>query len=232
MNKPALKRDMPRIEVREFPLTIKANEAGVVEGYGAVFGNIDLYSDVVAAGAFAKSIDVHIKAGTMPAMLWQHNANEPIGVWTEMAEDANGLRVKGQLALNTTRGKEAHELMKMGALNGLSVGFITEQYEYDVDTDVRTITEANLWEVSTVTFPANTKARVLSVKSLDALAKDPTPKNAENYLRDSGMSKSERVTFVSLCMRMGERRRESAQSTDAAIKAADRLLYSLKSNQE
>lgn len=108
----------------------------------------------MAAGAFVKSLADHKTAGTMPAMLWQHNSDEPIGVWTEMAEDANGLRVKGQLALNTTRGKEAYELAKMGALNGLSVGFITKQFEYDTETDVRTITEADLWEVSLVTFPS------------------------------------------------------------------------------
>src|SRR2546426_564387 len=64
-------------------------------------------------------------AGPMPAMLWQHDADEPIGVWTEMAEDAKGLRVKGQLCLDTARGKEAYALLKMGALNGLSIGFCT-----------------------------------------------------------------------------------------------------------
>jgi len=220
------KRQTHDLEVREFRLTVKAGADGVVEGYGSVFGNTDFWDDIMAAGAFVKSLADHKTAGTMPAMLWQHNSDEPIGVWTEMAEDANGLRVKGQLALNTTRGKEAYELAKMGALNGLSVGFITKQFEYDTETDVRTITEADLWEVSLVTFPANTKARLVSVKSIDDIA---APKDAERVLRDAGFSRSDATAIVSRVMRMGEERREAEESTDAAMKAATRLLKSLNS---
>ncbi len=220
------KRQMHDLEVREFRLTVKAGADGAVEGYGSVFGNPDFWDDIMAAGAFVKSLADHKTAGTMPAMLWQHNSDEPIGVWTEMAEDANGLRVKGQLALNTTRGKEAYELAKMGALNGLSVGFITKQFEYDTETDVRTITEADLWEVSLVTFPANTKARLVSVKSIDDIA---APKDAERVLRDAGFSRSDATAIVSRVMRMGEERREAEESTDAAMKAATRLLKSLNS---
>lgn len=220
------KRQTHDLEVREFRLTVKAGADGTVEGYGSVFGNPDFWDDIMAAGAFVKSLADHKAAGTMPAMLWQHNSDEPIGVWTEMAEDANGLRVKGQLALNTTRGKEAYELAKMGALNGLSVGFITKQFEYDTETDVRTITEADLWEVSLVTFPANTKARLVSVKSIDDIA---APKDAERVLRDAGFSRSDATAIVSRVMRMGEERREAEESTDAAMKAATRLLKSLNS---
>lgn len=221
------KRQPAGLEVRECRIEIKADAAGVIEGYGSVFGNTDLWDDIMGAGAFASSIEAHQKAGTMPALLWQHKSDEPIGVWTEMSEDANGLRVKGQLALNTTRGKEAHELAKMGALNGLSVGFITKQYEYDTETDVRTITEADLWEVSLVTFPANTKARLVSVKSIDDLV---APKDVERILRDAGFSRSDATALVSRVMRMGEERREADESTAAAMKAADRLLKSLACN--
>lgn len=220
------KRQTHDLEVREFRLTVKAGADGTVEGYGSVFGNPDFWDDIMAAGAFVKSLADHKAAGTMPAMLWQHNSDEPIGVWTEMVEDANGLRVKGQLALNTTRGKEAYELAKMGALNGLSVGFITKQFEYDTETDVRTITEADLWEVSLVTFPANTKARLVSVKSIDDIS---APKDAERVLRDAGFSRSDATAIVSRVMRMGEERREAEESTDAAMKAATRLLKSLNS---
>jgi HK97 family phage prohead protease len=128
----------------------------------------------------------------MPAMLWQHDSNEPIGVWTEMVEDSKGLRIKGKLALDTTRGKEAHALLKMGALNGLSIGFVSKQWAYDRETEVRTLTEIDLWEVSLVTFPANEKARVTNVKAADELA---TPKDAERILRDAGFSKSDATGF-------------------------------------
>lgn len=213
-------------EVRSFALSIKAAEDGTVEGYGSVFGVRDSYDDVIAKGAFAGSIAEHKAAGTMPAMLWQHDAEKPIGVWTEMSEDANGLRVKGRLSLDTTLGKEAHALLKMGALNGLSIGFMSKQWAYDRETEVRTLTEIDLWEVSLVTFPANEKARVTNVKSADEMA---TPKDAEKALRDAGFSKTDATAFVSRVMRMGEARRESADSTAVAMKAANRLLDSLTS---
>lgn len=214
-------------EVRSFALQIKAaGDDGTVEGYGSVFGVRDNYDDVIAKGAFIQSLKDHKAAGTMPAMLWQHDADKPIGVWTEMVEDEKGLRIKGQLAMETVKGKEAHALLKMGALNGLSIGFMSKEWAYDRDTEVRTLTAIDLWEVSLVTFPANEKARVTNVKSADEMA---TPKDAEKALRDAGFSKSDATAFVSRVMRMGEVRSDSANSTAVAMKAADRLLRSLTS---
>lgn len=214
-------------EVRSFALQIKAaGDDGTVEGYGSVFGVRDNYDDVIAKGAFVQSLKDHKAAGTMPAMLWQHDADKPIGVWTEMVEDEKGLRIKGQLAMETVKGKEAHALLKMGALNGLSIGFISKEWAYDRDTEVRTLTAIDLWEVSLVTFPANEKARVTNVKSADELQ---APKDAEKVLRDAGFSKSDATAFVSRVMRMGEVRSDSANSTAVAMKAADRLLRSLTS---
>jgi len=206
---------------------IKAvNADGTVEGYGSVFGVRDNYDDVIAKGAFIQSLKDHKAAGTMPAMLWQHDADKPIGVWTEMVEDEKGLRIKGQLAMETVKGKEAHALLKMGALNGLSIGFMSKEWAYDRDSEVRTLTAIDLWEVSLVTFPANGKARVTNVKSADELQ---APKDAEKVLRDAGFSKSDATAFVSRVMRMGEVRSDSANSTAVAMKAADRLLRSLTS---
>ncbi|MBT9495365.1 MAG: HK97 family phage prohead protease [Paucibacter sp.] len=207
-------------------LELKAtSDDGSIEGYGSVFNVADDYDDVVAAGAFAASLKAHKSAGTIPAMLWQHDADDPIGVWTSMVEDAKGLRVSGKLCLDTVRGKEAHALLKMGALNGLSIGFVSKQWAYDRDTEIRTLTEVDLWEVSLVTFQANKKATVTNVKAApEELA---APKDAERALRDAGFSKAEAKTFVSLVMRMGEDRRDAANSTAQVLKAADRLLSSL-----
>jgi hypothetical protein len=103
---------------------------------------------------------------------------------------------------------------------------MSKQWAYDRDTEVRTLTEVDLWEVSLVTFPANDKSRVTSVKSVDEIL---LPKDAENVLRDAGFSKSDATAFVSRVMRMGEARSDSAD--DASVKdAAERLLRSLKSN--
>lgn len=212
-------------ETRSCALSVKAvGDGGEIEGYASVFGVLDTWADIIAAGAFSATIKAHKAAGTMPAMLWQHDGDDPIGVWSEMAEDANGLRIKGRLCMETACGKEAHALLKMGAINGLSVGFVTKSYEYDTETDVRTITEVDLWEVSLVTFPSNSKARVTSVKSSNEIQ---APKDAERILRDAGFSKSDATAYVSRVMGMGEARRDAAKSTATALQAANRLLQSL-----
>lgn len=229
MNRMEIKATAGHRETRSVALDIKAISAdGVIEGYGSVFGVKDDYSDIVAKGAFAACLREHKAAGTLPAMLWQHEADEPIGVWTEMSEDATGLRVKGQLCLDTVRGKEAYALLKMGALNGLSIGFVSRKWAYDETTDVRTLTEVDLWEVSLVTFPANEKATVTGVKGA-AADQVTSPKDAERILREAGFSKADATALVSRVMRLGEERSESAKSTAQALKSAQRLASLLNS---
>lgn len=218
-----------RHEIRSYTLQIKATgDDGTVEGYGSVFGVRDSYEDVIAPGAFAASLAEHRAAGTMPAMLWQHDSRHPVGVWMEMSEDARGLRVVGKLALNTDGGRNAYELLKMGAVTGLSIGFRTRLSKYDEVNETRTLLEVELWEVSLVTFPANAEARVTGVKGLD-IDSVSSPKDAERLLREAGLLKSDATAFVSRVMRMGEERREATAPDAQLHAAADRLLAALKS---
>lgn len=86
-----------RIDV---PLEVKSvNDAGEFEGYGSVFGVKDSHGDIVIPGAFTKSLTNWSQKGRLPAMLWQHNMREPIGVYKEMREDDRGLFVKGRLLI-------------------------------------------------------------------------------------------------------------------------------------
>lgn len=152
-----------RIEVK---LADTSTETAVktFSGYGACFNNTDSYNDVIAPGAFKASLSRHADAGTMPLMLLNHDAwNQlPIGVWKSMSEDENGLLVEGEL-LDTAAGADVYTALKAGAITGLSIGYRVTGYEMDGKS--RTITEADLMEVSVVTFPANDLARVQSVKS-------------------------------------------------------------------
>ncbi|MET0373691.1 MAG: HK97 family phage prohead protease [Rhizorhabdus sp.] len=133
-------------------------------GYGAVFNNRDHASDVIAPGAFAKTLAEHKSAGTAPQMFFNHAAyTMPIGVWKSMEEDSYGLKVSGEF-LDTAGGRDAYAATKAGAVTGLSIGYIPTAYE--IDGDVRTITEAKLVEISVVTWPCNELARVSDVKSV------------------------------------------------------------------
>ena len=175
----------------DVPFKIKAvSEDGLFSGYGSVFGVIDSYKEVVAPGAFAESLSQRT-----PALLWQHRSGEPIGVYSALREDQIGLYVEGKLALKTARGAEAYELLKMGAISALSIGFVTRDDSYDRVTGIRTLKKVDLWEVSLVTFPANDAARVSGVKSIDTIA---SLADAESYLRDAGgLSRREATALVS-----------------------------------
>lgn len=175
----------------DVPFQIKAvSDDGLFSGYGSVFGVIDSYKEIVAQGAFSESLQKRT-----PAMLWQHRSSEPIGVYSAIREDQTGLYVEGRLALKTTRGAEAYELLKMGAISGMSIGFNTREDSYDRVSDVRTLKKLDLWEVSLVTFPANESARISGVKSIETIE---SLADAEAFLRDAGgLSRREATALVS-----------------------------------
>jgi len=175
-------------------------------GYGAVFGNIDANGDVINKGAFRDTLREARKTKNWPAMLSQHGgwgmdaeSMTPIGIWTDMEEDEVGLKVEGKLA-ETPRGREIYTLMKMAprpAINGLSIGYRIKEFSLGTKPDEprRTLKKIDLLEVSPVTFPANLKARVAAVKSIELIS---TLSQAEDYLRDAGgFSRAQATAFVS-----------------------------------
>ena len=160
-------------ETLDFEVKFEASaEAGTFSGYASVFGGQpDGQGDVVAAGAFRQSLADHKTAGSAPLMFWQHDDWQPIGVWTDVHEDAKGLKVSGRLVLDTERGREAHALMKAGAINGLSIGYRAREFERRRDGG-RLLKRLDLVEISLVSLPANGRARVTSVKTAATDAAD------------------------------------------------------------
>ena len=136
---------------------------GAFSGYASVFGEVDLGKDEIAPGAFRRSLEKRGAGGVR--MLFQHDAGEPLGRWRTIREDARGLYVEGTLAPGVARAREVLNLMKSGALDGLSIGFRTVRSKTDRATGVRRILEADLWEISIVTFPMLPSARVSNVKN-------------------------------------------------------------------
>ncbi len=137
-------------------------EDGSFSGYASVFGIVDLQNDIIIQGAFAHSISgnpSNIK------LLWQHQVDIPIGVFTTIIEDTYGLYVEGRLLMDVAKGREAYSLLKNGAINGLSIGYNVIESSYNDESNIRMITDLNLWEISLVTFPANENAVVISVKN-------------------------------------------------------------------
>lgn len=195
------------------PFDMKAigdGETRTFEGYGSVFGVLDSYADIVAPGAFKRSLKEAKSAGRMPALLWQHDPSSPIGVYESMGEDATGLYVKGRLS-DTQLGREAYTLLKDGALSGLSIGFTTRKSKVDNESGVRMLTDVQLWETSLVTFPANDAARVTGVKAADGAL--PTEREFERWLRrEAGFTEAEAKTIIAKGFRQVQR--EAAQSNE------------------
>ena len=129
-------------------------------GYASTYGGApDSYGDVVLRGAFDETLARRPK----PRFLWQHDQVEPIGVVKALASDDRGLSGTWQIS-KTTRGKDAYELLKDGAVDSLSIGFRTELAEYD-DMGTRLLKKLDLLEVSLVSIPANENALVTQVKA-------------------------------------------------------------------
>ena len=181
------------LKIRDFDLEVKAvKDDGTFTGYGSVFGEIDSMNEIVAPGAFAESLEViAAKKRPVPA-LWQHRSSEPIGIYEKLEEDATGLLVEGRLLKDDVRqASEAHALMKVGAVTGLSIGYMVRESSFDEKEGVRTLSKLDLVEVSLVTFPANDSARVDAVKLKLAHGSLPTLPEFERLLREAGFSKSQ-----------------------------------------
>jgi HK97 family phage prohead protease len=168
-------------------------------GNAAVYGRPDDGRDyTIALGAFDSAVAA-FGQGRAPAMLLEHggwgmDAEDclPIGIWTEMAADGTGLAVTGKLA-DTQRGRDCYALLSMDprpAIDGLSLGFRPTQRQVNDNAapgEPRvTITDMEILEISLVTFPAMTAARVSSVQS------GMTERDLERRLtRDAGLSRRE-----------------------------------------
>ena len=208
---------MPR-EYLEIPFEVKAddiNEDGTFSGWGSLFDqNPDAHRDVVQRGAFQETLAKGGRNRTGIMMGWQHNTRGmPPGVWIEIREDQKGLFVKGQLALDTQLGKDAHAIMKLGAKTGtwrfsLSIGYDSIEEEYkkirvgaeNIEINIRVLKKIELWEISIVNFPAKLGATILSVKDFQEILRTAkTERDIEKGLRDSGyFSKSEAQAVISI----------------------------------
>ncbi|MDX1127457.1 HK97 family phage prohead protease [Sinorhizobium medicae] len=192
------------MKTKDFALQIKdLSDEGTFEGYGSVFGNVDSYGEKVMPGAFVSSLAKHRREGSNVLMLWQHNPDEPIGVWEDLAEDSKGLWGKGRLIMEVQKARETHALMKAKAIGGLSIGY--REVKVTPDGNVRNLEELDLREISPVSFPANRRARIEAVKSerMEEFARrlrdgDPMPiKDFEDILREAGVPKSMAVAIAS-----------------------------------
>ena len=129
-----------------------------IEGYGARYGNVDSYADIIEPGAFSEFLKS--EDAKRAVLCWQHNFDQPIGAFSELAEDESGLRFKAVIA-NTQLGRDAAELIESGVLSEFSIGYGVVKADYPTDHPQgakRLLKQLYLYEISLVTRAANPQA--------------------------------------------------------------------------
>jgi hypothetical protein len=201
-------------------------ESGKFSGYASVFGGVDSYGDTIIRGAFAHTLRKNGK----PKMFFNHDWNMPVGKFNVAKEDDHGLYVEGELTPGHSLAKDVHAAMKHGTVDGLSIGGYLNPGDYEKNEDGGRIINrwSKLMEVSPVVFPADSAARIGSVKAIDFESELPqckTERDLERLLRDAGLGKWEATAVVS-------RAKAIVEGRDAPEDAGAKALAELAARSE
>lgn len=160
----------PQAERKAFPADVKMRQddpPGTVEAVVSVFGNVDAYGDVVAPGAFKRSLEER-----MPLPIaWAHNDTiPPIGVAQTAKETSEGLFVKFLLFVDQEDdhpvARQVWTGLKQGAIKEFSFGYRVREAEWETrdGQDVRILKDIDIFEASPVWIGANPQTRLVAVK--------------------------------------------------------------------
>ena len=201
------------------------SSSGEFEGWASTFDNVDRGRDVVKAGAFDESL--RDRPANKVKMLRAHDPNWLVGHWKEMRTTSEGLLVKGQLLLDTVAGKECYELMKVGALDAMSIGYKVLKDSFDRQNSVRFLEKVALFEVSLVTFGMNEQAVVSAVKGEEIT----TIRQFETFLRDvAGFSHGRAKHVASHGFKESDPREEAGSANADLMDRLNRLAENLQAS--
>ena len=164
-------------------------------------------------------------------MFLNHNAESmPVGEWTSIEMDEEGMSACGRLFLNTTAGSDLYQVMSESPnmFGGVSVGAYADEYQMvnadgepdQSDEAYFQITKGGLRETSVVMYPNNPKAEV---KKLEYFRADGSAdlKVLEEALRDAGLSKSDAVAAASTFKKVLEQRDAATETLEIAPQQSD-----------
>jgi len=165
---------------------------GWIEGYLAVFGNIDRQGERIAKGAFAKSVAERVPKGIIPLMArhfaYGGDARDTIGTITEAKEDEYGLWIHADM-LPDDDSQLIRQKVASGGVKGLSVGFELLRWE-EVEEDgkyVLEIREARLSEGTVTVRPANESAVITAAKAVSDAAANLGSDASSDRIRPVGV---------------------------------------------
>lgn len=148
------------MELLEIKAALDIDAEGTITGMAWPFGSADSVGDIITKGAF------NIPVADVP-MLLAHDPQQPIGLWSEIAETSDGLQVKGKLFIGESdRARAVRSSIQTGLLTGLSIGFRTKASAKSGRN--RIISALDLLEISVVRNPAHPRARIANAKDATA----------------------------------------------------------------
>lgn len=157
----------------------------------------------------------------MPMFLNHNDMGMPVGEWTEVSFDEDGMSASGKLYLNTVAGSDVYSILKESPamFGGVSVGAYADEYQWvkedgtpmavgsddPYEDGYFQITKGGLREVSIVMYPNNPAAEVMNLEYFDAEG-HLNPRNIEKALREAGLSRKDATTASSILKKLMEQR--------------------------
>lgn len=161
---------MTKFKSAEFAAQMPSD--GTVEGYAATFDREpDSYGDVIAKGAFARTLTEWSQKEQPIPLLYGHNTTDPemnIGRVTDAYEDERGLHVRAEFDADNPKAQYVRKLAKEGRLYQFSFAYsVRDAMETELEDGAKAyeLRDLDLYEVSLVQIPANQHAVVTGIKS-------------------------------------------------------------------
>ncbi len=211
------------LEYKSLSLDLKAldDKSGEFTGYTTKFNDIDRELDVIMPGAYDRTIAEHKAANTLPSLFWNHKPDLQCGDITEVTVDKVGVVIKGVVwkGQGIDAAERAWRMLKGTGVKALSTGMIVKgKSKTPPQGSRRAITDIDWLESSLTSVPMLKSALITDVKSLESLSE----REAEDILRDVGMSHTEAKAFIGLLKKGFQPPRDE----DAEIRQAMQKLRS------
>jgi HK97 family phage prohead protease len=146
------------------------DDPGYLEGYAAVYENLDLQNEIIARGCFSDSVKAEVPSGSVKLMVRHFrdggDVSDCIGTVRRAADHPYGLWIHGVFS-RVQLAQDTRVKVLEGHVRGLSVGFTPQTWELRSvgGRRVRVHTKGKLAEVTVTVRSANPKAQISSAKN-------------------------------------------------------------------
>lgn len=179
------------MQTKDFDVLYKDEGSGSIEGYASTWiRKADSWGDVVAKGAFTRTLKERWNGGKGIPFIWAHQIdNLKSFIGTAVAdEDEKGLHFIAQFD-DTEEAQKVRQLYKDGRLRKFSFAYDVLKagmVKLEDNSKAQELQEVDLYEISAVTVPANDDASVVDVKAgrRNSSADEEKIKEAISLLQD------------------------------------------------